>query len=279
MKSTHISITLFIFSAIVASGCKKERKTITNPPATKTYLVTKITERTNLDTTHYVKFEFTYDDKNRITQMTLPPDSYFGLGDTGPSMIYNYTYDSAGNLSTVTSYQNTLYVATTTYTYSADSIYVSYGNPAKVAAAYAIKNNRITEENYETDRGYTTYNYDSNGNVSAFTYVHADGTAQPTVNFTYDQKKNPFSMIGGNNPPIIYFFILGENAILYPGSPNGYSNINNLTANPEGLSEIASSSGTTISYLYNSDGFPAFAAVESDTGSNNIFLTYTYLVK
>ena len=214
--------------------------------------------------------------------MTLPPDSYFGLGDTGPSLIYNYTYDSAGNLSTATYYQNTLYSATTSFTYSSDSIKVFFDNGVVTDNyAYTISKNRITSVNVDP-RNHFSFDYDSIGNVTSYTQTDIGGIIGPRTYLTYDQKKNPFSMIGGNNPQIVYFLIFAVDFIdivVYPGTTNGFSNINNLTSNPAGESEVSSFNGTTISYLYNSDGFPVFAAVESDTGSNNIFLTYTYLVK
>ena len=268
MKKIHILLFTIIFTA--ALGCKKGSGTKpTNPTTTKTYLLTSITEYTNSDPKIITDFTYSYDAQNKLIQIVANANTY------------KYTYDGAGNLTAAGIYQNNALTQSRTFTYSTDSIKVKYyksDGSYLNSFSYALTNNRITKAVYSDGAIRSQqYDYDGNGNVSVFTITVSDGTKVKHT-FSYDQKKNPFSMIGGNNPKLIYFLI--ETGFTYSsGNSNAMTNVNNLTANTMGSVQNSNLSGTTTTYNYNSDGFPLGARVALTEYVYNAYVTYNYIVK
>src|SRR3979411_1317412 len=98
MRTLSIS---FIVVALLFAGCKKSSS---NNPGSKTYLLSKATY-TNTPGTYSAVDHYAYDDKNRVIE----------LNSQRASRDFKYTYDSNNNLATVNTYENNSLYSTDTY--------------------------------------------------------------------------------------------------------------------------------------------------------------------
>jgi len=221
---------LLIAMAVFITGCKKSSSGDSNStPATKTYLVSQVTTTSNPGTQTSV-IQFTYDSKNRMV----------GINASGETITY--TYDDNNNLTSAVnknSTGNTL--GTATYTYSGNTItdnYVPVNGTSNIQVVYAINSEKAVQGiKYYVGNSLNAseaLNYDSKGNITRVGYCC---NPADTINFTFDDKKSPFSMLGAPN-----FDFQFENNL----SP--YSYVNNIATGTPNTS--------SITYTYNSDGFP-----------------------
>lgn len=239
MKTLFTSLALTV---LLISGCKKDNSNNTN--ASKTYLISKITIATNqpgFTTTENYK----YDSRNRV----------IGFGTEGAT--YRYTYDDNNNLLTAQTYNRSGTLTNTdNYTYSANVITAKtfYGDGSVNGSYIFTLNAQQQVVAFSADN--QVYTYDSNGNVI---FYSATGGLTQSGSYTYDNKKNPLSMVGAKNPHLMY---------LAHGSP--VTTVNNVL--------VDQAYSNTYNYIYNGNGFPISANISTAHGTG-FNVTYEYLIK
>jgi hypothetical protein len=230
MKTLSIAAIAVV---LLIAGCKKESANT----STKTYLLSKITYNlTHVDGSKSTYVDtYTYDSKNRITTLN---SQYVGLNIT-------YSYNSNNTLSVANWYypDGTLEF-THKYSYSGNQVVDSTftgGAFIDILNLTLSASGQVQSYSNYIDNETTSFTctYDKSGNITNF---NIGGGLN--FDYTYDDKKNPLSMIGTNNIDMMYFLL---------SLPQ--TNVNNpLTAN-----------SYTYAYTYNSAGFPVSAnAVDND---------------
>ena len=241
MKTLFASLALF---SLFISACKKDNNNV-GSNAAKTYLISKITY-TSVPGGYTTSEEYYYDSQNRVTE--------FNTGNN----IYKYTYDANNNLATVTTYNNAGVIgATDSYTYSGNTVTAqSAYNDGSIGGSYTFTLNTQNEV-VTLSADVQSFTYDSRGNALSYA---ANGTLIQSDSYTYDDQKNPLSMIGARNLHMEY---------LANGSPE--TAVNNIVA--DNLER------ETFDYTYNSSGFPVSAKESSTLSTTGSNITYEYIVK
>ncbi len=235
-----------IILLLFASGCKKDNSTGGTNTA-KTYLVSKVTYTIPPGGSGFTSTEeYYYDSQNRVTE--------FNTGNK----IYKYTYDADNNLATVTTYNNAgVLWSTDSYTYSGSTVTAqSVYSDGSIAGSYSFTLNAQNEV-ASLSADVQSYTYDSRGNALSYA---AHGTQTQSDFYTYDNHKNPLSMIGARNLHLEYLAI---------GDP--LTTVNNI------ITENAQREAFT--YIYNDAGFPVSATVTNRLSTQGTDITYEYIVK
>ena len=225
--------------ALLFAGCKKQSTAIIKPPV-KTTLLSK---ETFVEAGKTYVDTYTYDDKNRLIDLNAPWLSF----------DYKYTYDDKDNLLTATVYDHdNVLQRSAKYAYSGNTMVVTeYDDQGTLQNTHNWTLNAAKLVNTDTDMGTTlTYYYNSAGNVTGWT-----GSEN---NYTYDSKKHPLSMVTGINYHLMYF-----------GYYETSSFLNNAITDKQG--------NETITYTYNTDGFPVTANVVK--GAITYTISFEYIVK
>lgn len=239
-----------IAAALLALGCKKESKTAT----AKTYLVSQITyvvTYANNSQSTYVD-QYTYDSQNRVTTFN---SQRIGVN-------FKYTYNSNNSLATVTAtYPNGSNYYVSTYTYSGstirDSVNVLNGYNTNINLLTLNAKGQVATYNLNGQASDFSYTYDNSGNVVDFRNMSGQNDQ-----YTYDNKKSPFSMLGAPNLEMMYFM-----------NTTPQTNVNNPLSTDNGP--------TTYAYTYNSAGFPIIATVVVNNAMQplNYTMAYEYITK
>lgn len=229
------SLTIIIF---LFSGCKKDNNSTHN--TAKTYLLKTLT-RTVFPANNSSQEQFTYDDKNRVI------DFKSSRGE------YKYTYDGNNNLTTVQNYdQAGTFFSTNKFTYANGEVDVQTTDVGDNGGQpYIFTLNSLGQVSSSTIDNNKSFTYDSNGNL----------TKGESDTYTYDNKKNPLSMIGAKNLHLMYIPL---------DNPSTF--VNNVITD----ANLAS----PYTYVYNSDGFPISASTTpTSITPNYVSITYEYIVK
>lgn len=243
-------ITL-IFVAIVLAGCKNNSPSNPAPAQTHSKIYLLSTASYTRTSGAIVTDHYTYDTLNRLVQLNAP-----SIG-----RVFDYTYDSNNNVTTVKHYdpfKHLLYTDSYTYvgsTVSATRTYVG----SRIITFTITKNATQPLLTYSSATETINYSITSAGDLSSYLITGTTGGVPPTDSYTYDDKHNPLSMIVGNNVHLSLF------AFPYPESF---------------VHNIASSVTVNASYryTYNGDGFPVSVDVISPTSITS-HIDYEYVVK
>jgi len=201
-----------------------------------------------LDTTN-----FTYNDQNRLTLIKT--------GYVESNISFTISYDAAGRVSLARRLNGNgstakefvfFYGSTTGYIINAPS------KKADTAIFTFNGNNQVTRIQ-TLHGGYSTYSYDSRGNIASLKNYFANGSNDlyDEYYYTYDTLKSPFSEVAPNN----YFLMF----VLYDDAS---TNINN----------VATKNADTYTYTYNNDGLP-IKAMAKVVGRTITPIYYNYIVK
>jgi YD repeat-containing protein len=256
MKPNH-QLWLLAASAMLIASCKKnDNGTVVPTAKTKDkYLTQVIRVETHPGTvTTTTITNYTYDDKKRLTEIK------------SPDALTEYMYYDNGDLFSIN--KLSLKIAGTNE-YGARTDAELFYSQGKIQAAdvknykndeilneglynYVYDGERVSEVHYD-NRHVTLYDYDDHGNV----VKEVIRDAIPSVNYyVYDDKKSAFT-------PTLFKC---PNKIEDRSSPNNVISITNITG--------STTTNTTISYTYDSDGYPTTAI--SGTATDGIKSTYKY---
>ncbi|MCR4308079.1 MAG: hypothetical protein NUV80_05980 [Candidatus Berkelbacteria bacterium] len=203
-----------------------------------------------VDTTSYTT-ETTYDALSRTTSVTYPD-----------SKKVNYTYDTGGNLLTVTDdvgSGSTTYASYTGYNALGQIEGVTYGNGVDTAYTYNPNNSLLSTIDTDTSTGTAlidrSYTFDNIGSITNIT-DNIDGTNTQT--FTYDALDRLITANSGNYGSLTYAYDKIGNFTSKRGITYAYS------AKPHAVT--ATSNGKT--YTYDANG--------NMTADTNRAITYNY---
>ncbi len=238
---------IFCATLFVAAGCKKDAKN-NRVYLLKQQIIDYRPANNQVDTISY-----TYDDHNRMTMITEP---------TGQSKgNYSITYGENDRVDIARKLSNNgelLVEYDFFYTPDAKGYYFhSSTHPLDTAVFSFNDKNQITRVQSRR-AGYSSFTYDSRGNIATSVSVGRNGSVNlfDNITYTYDTQKNPFSQM----PPGNYFFMYIAN-----------NDVSTLTNN------IQFKNADTYTYTYNSDGYPVKGII--NIGSALIPVYFNYIVK
>lgn len=183
-------------------------------------------------------FTYLYDNQNRLIKQSKVASNDF------ISLSYN------GNIITITN----------SYSNSSPTPYVQISEIYTDSAGKIIKTKRITPTSMY-DYVIQEYQYDSRNNIiKETTKSSISGTLQPdfTLNYQYDDKKNPF----------YYAYKKTYKSIYYLECRSGIRNNIQTGVTPNNLTIYGNS--TTYSHIYNNSGYPIKIIQTYDNGLPNL---------
>jgi len=187
-----------------------------------------------------------------------------------------FTYDSNGNLYTISKSDATLPTRTVTEFTYADGKLSQYTirtyNGANLTSekpyVYVYDGNKVSEIHFST--GYEKYTYDTNGNISS--YLHDEpGLSGGSYFYSYDDKKSMFTNSLFKYPTVgdVFGFIDGYlYHILFPFNQN-----NTSVVYPDSLHQTVQAS---YKYNYDDDGYPTSAVLTPSPLSGGATNKYTF---
>jgi hypothetical protein len=248
MKSLSI---IPIVAILLITGCKKESS------GPKVYLLSKVTYVNSVQPTFAFHDTYAYDSQNRVVEVSSDM----------VAKICKYTYDNNNNLVTIQTFStiNGGLEQTDKWTYSGNTISAQIldfnNNPSGSYTITLDATKRV--QSISTSQDYTQYNYDSSGNVIAYSDAVSGGGTY-NYNYTYDNKKAPLSMTNAPNLHLNYLMFYEPR-----------TNVNNV------LTE--SHVNITMTYAYNTAGLPV-SAIEVTPPvpgfvSDTVKMSFEYIIK
>jgi hypothetical protein len=201
-----------------------------------------------LDTTN-----FTYNNQNQLTLIRT--------GYVENNISFTISYDAAGRVSVAKKLNGDgSVIKEFAFFYGTSTGYI-INAPSKKAdtAIFTFNDNSQVTRIQTLHGGYTTYTYDSRGNIASLKNYFANGSNDlyDENYYTYDTHKSYFSEMAPNN----YFLMF----VLYSDAS---TNINN----------VVTKNADTYAYTYNNDGFPIKATAKV-IGRAITPIYYNYIVK
>lgn len=210
------------------------------------------------------EFNFSYNSNNNIVQWNSEE-----TGDFPSTSSYSFVYDSQGRL---TNYSGNSENVTLTYSGNTVVLAGTIEGDANASAELEFNGNGLITKFTEADQ-YTTFQYDSNGNMTNAQSFANDDSPIASFSITYDNKINPF--YGQFKSLYIERFIefFWEFDGIYVSGFEGYNfpyNQNNITSIKENNVEFAS-----YTYSYDSENYPLIVDEDYDGDTFQYSIEYT----
>ncbi len=279
MKNFRFLFATILLSIITISCSSDDDGSDTPPETLKLVKTEKVTENLKID------YEYTAEGiltKSIGTYPTFGYESTYTYADnkltnwkeveTGqfPSTTeQNFSYDAQGRL---VKYIGASDNVTLIYDTNTVTLTGTIEGDANASAQLELNNNRLITKFTESNQ-YTTFQYDSNGNmVSANAFDNSDNPIA-VFTITYDAKTNPF--YGQFKSIYIERFIefFWQFDGIYIGGIDGYSfpfQKNNITSIKENTIQVVS-----YAYIYDADNDPTIVNEDYDGDSSQYTIEYT----
>lgn len=252
---------VFTIAALFLTGCDKNTVVPFNPK--KKLLYKEVYD--NQDTLY-----FSYDSKQRLIQMV-------GNDMNGIYKYFKFTYDDNNRLVEAA---NEIYGAgTATFTFKyflPDSAKVTFQQVGAFPQVWLLSFNKKGQL-IKNDMGYnarqsglnivsyTTYDYDTEGNVITYDQTHYAAIPQIDT-YTYDDKKSPFNNVVGLSPLF---------SLIFNDYEHGYPDTFLHNRIHISFSTAATAPGDVYTYQYDSEGYPV-SGVFNANGVGHLTIQYFY---
>lgn len=207
--------------------------------------------------------DYVYDSDSRITEWTFQENGSSNYSDT-----QNYTYDGQGQL---TSYSAKTENVTLTYNNSSITATGKIQGYQDVQILLKINSSGLIIKSTES-HNYTTFAYDSNGNMTSIIRFDNNNNQLSLFNITYDNKVNPFkgqfeSIYIERFIEFFYdfdgYFVSGFEGYSFPFFTN---NILTFSKNKE--------IDLSYTYTYDIDNYPTSVHINSPSGTIDYTVKY-----